>query len=86
MTAFDFSQKEIARAFGTVLRTVRQERGISQDRLAEICGLDRTYPSLVERGLRTPKLFTLLTLASALDISPGRLVVETDRRLRGERS
>jgi ribosome-binding protein aMBF1 (putative translation factor) len=42
-----YNNREIARAFGQVLRTARTDRGISQDRLSEICDLDRTYPSLL---------------------------------------
>ena len=84
MAAFNFSRREVARAFGAALRATRQARGISQDRLSEICEMDRTYPSLVERGLRTPRLFTILILEQALNIEPGWLVTQTLRRMRGE--
>jgi transcriptional regulator with XRE-family HTH domain len=70
----------VARAFGLALRAARVEWGISQDKLGEICDVDRTYPSLVERGLRCPTLATLLRLADALAAEPSQLVTETVKR------
>lgn len=58
-----------AKIFGQVLRDLRDQRDLSQARLAELTGLDRTYISLLERGLRQPTLGTLLVLAKALDVS-----------------
>lgn len=77
----EYRKFDVARAFGLALRAARVERGISQDRLSEICDLDRTYPSLVERGLRCPTLTMLLRLADALAVEPSRLVTETVERL-----
>jgi transcriptional regulator with XRE-family HTH domain len=71
----------VARAFGSVLREARGERGMSQDKLSEVCDFDRTYPSLLERGLRCPTLTMLLRLADALAVEPARLVAETIKRL-----
>ncbi len=77
-----YRKRDIARAFGMALRAVRQERGISQDLLSEICDLDRTYPSLLERGLRGPTVAMLLRLGDALDVEPSRLIADTVERLR----
>lgn len=79
--ATPYGKRDIARAFGSALRAARVERGLTQDRLCELCDVDRTYPSLVERGLRCPSLAMLLRLASALRIDPTRLITETVRRL-----
>jgi transcriptional regulator with XRE-family HTH domain len=57
-------------AFGDVIRDLRNRRGISQESLALLCGLDRTYISGIERGTRNPSLANILKLASALDTSP----------------
>ena len=62
------------RAFGQVLRLRRTTAGMSQERLAEESGLDRTYISLLERGLRQPTLITILQLSSTLRISPVSLI------------
>lgn len=56
--------------FGKVLKMIRVENKVSQDALADLCELDRTYISLLERGLRQPTITTLFKLAEALKISP----------------
>jgi transcriptional regulator with XRE-family HTH domain len=61
-------------SFGLVLRATRTERGLSQERLALDCGLDRTYISLLERGLRQPTLTTLVVLGQALNTEAAELV------------
>jgi len=77
-----YRKRDIARAFGLALRAARVERGISQDKLSEICDLDRTYPSLLERGLRGPTMSMLFRLANALSMEPALLFNETAERLR----
>lgn len=63
--------------FGQVLRRLRTEREISQSDLAFECGLDRTYISLLERGLRQPTLTTLVLLGGALKVDAAELVRQT---------
>jgi transcriptional regulator with XRE-family HTH domain len=85
MSAFSrYGRSQVARAFGATLRAARLQRGVSQDRLGVLCGFDRTYPSLMERGKRHPSLHMLLRLADALDSTPEQLVTDTVKRLRGE--
>lgn len=64
--------------FGQILKSKREERQISQEKLAELCGLHRTYISLLERGIRQPTLATLFKLATALKISPSKLISELE--------
>ena len=71
-----------AAAFGEVLRELRRDRGMSQEALAEACGCDRTYPSLLERGLRTPTLTSMVRLADALQVAPAEIVDRVYARLR----
>lgn len=40
--------------FGVVLTELRKRKKLSQEQLATDCGLDRTYISLLERGMRQP--------------------------------
>jgi transcriptional regulator with XRE-family HTH domain len=72
----------VVRAFGQALRAERARKGISQDRLGELCDLDRTYPSLLERGLRGPTVVMLLRLSSGLGVEPEQLLADMLARLR----
>lgn len=54
---------------GKRIKTLREERGLSQEKFAEKCGFDRTYISLIERGKRNPSYTNLLKVAEGLEIS-----------------
>ena len=69
------------KAFGCVIRQTRQEKGVSQEALAEIASVDRSYMGRIERGETTPSLTLIFKLAEALDVSAGDLLVETKRLL-----
>jgi transcriptional regulator with XRE-family HTH domain len=60
--------------FGRKLREVRETRGISQERLAELAGLHRTYVSSVERGKRNISLLNIEKLAVALGVPLTKLM------------
>ena len=60
--------------FAHRLRTLRLERGLSQEALADIAQLDRTYVSSCEAGRRNVTLRTICRLAAALQVDPGVLV------------
>jgi transcriptional regulator with XRE-family HTH domain len=79
-------QRQVAKAFGAVLKAARRHVGISQEYLAELADIDRTYPSLMERGLRQPTIGRVIAIAYALRIEPGKLVTMTAARLRGDES
>jgi transcriptional regulator with XRE-family HTH domain len=66
--------RSVARAFGAVLKAARKAKGLSQEELAADAAIDRTYPSLLERGLREPTLTVLFQLGTALDCAPAALV------------
>ena len=55
-------------AFGKALREQRTKKGFSQEKLALDSGLDRTFISLLERGLRQPSLATVFQLSEALNL------------------
>lgn len=65
--------------FATALKHYRELAKISQEELAASSGLDRTYISQLERGLKSPTLNTLERLASCLDVNVQYLL----RRPRG---
>ncbi|MGH8140830.1 MAG: helix-turn-helix domain-containing protein [Steroidobacteraceae bacterium] len=70
-------RQKVAIAFGRVLRETRRQKGLSQEDLAGAGEFDRTYPSLLERGLRTPTLTVIFQLAEVLEISAASLVTKT---------
>ena len=67
-------QKGPDRAFGEALKEVRRERGLSQMDLYLASGIDRTYISLIERGIRSPTIRMIARFAKYLKISPSELV------------
>ena len=64
---------DIERAFGAAVRSFRQERGWSQDDLADRAGLQPTYVSDLERGRRSPGMSTQARLASAFGVKVWQL-------------
>ncbi len=73
---------QIAGAFGRALRRQREKQRLSQEGLALSAGVDRTFVSQMERGIRQPTLTTLWKLASALELSPAALVARFERLMR----
>ena len=70
-----------ANAFGQSLRYFRTNFKISQERLSQESGLDRSYISLLERGLRQPSLNTILQISKALNISSVELIKKVEELL-----
>ena len=64
---------EILRLFGERLRELRTERNLSQERLAELAGLDRNYIGQIERAERNVALVNIVRIAKALEVGPGEL-------------
>lgn len=65
---------DIIHAFGARLQKIRKDSGLSQEKLAELSGLHRTYISSLERGSRNPTLITMQTIACALNVEISFLV------------
>lgn len=64
----------ILASFGLKLKKLRNSKNLSQEKLAEITGLHRTYISSLERGNRNPTLLTLQSLSKALDVNVSELL------------
>ena len=62
-------KSEILLKYGQVVRKIRLEKGISQETLADISGLHRTYMSDVELGKRNVSLENIDRIANALEVS-----------------
>jgi transcriptional regulator with XRE-family HTH domain len=63
-------------ALGGAIRRLRQERGMSQEKLALLSEVDRSYVGRVERGDNNVALLTLVKVADALEISVAELMAE----------
>lgn len=58
------------------IRFLRQQKSLSQEEFAEICGIHRTYVGSVERGERNVTLSTLELFATALGVSVPNLLTK----------
>lgn len=63
--------RNVTLVVGARLRHGREHAGLSQEKLGEVAGLDRSYVSLVERGMVNPTVTTVVRLATAIGINPG---------------
>lgn len=69
---------DIGLIFGEVLRRHRSKTDISQEELAFRAGVDRTFVSRLERGIRQPSITTVIGIGRALGVSAAKLVQETE--------
>lgn len=70
----------LSEALGLVVRDARLNAGLSQERLAELAGLHRTYISELERGLTSISVRKLERLARALEMRPYAVVKAAEER------
>ncbi len=61
---------ELTIQFGQLVRKYRKERSMSQEQLALLCNMDRSYLGRIERGEVNPTLEKIYELAIALDMHP----------------
>ncbi|HLN58934.1 MAG TPA: helix-turn-helix transcriptional regulator [Thermoanaerobaculia bacterium] len=71
------TQRDLRR-FGSRIRELRTRAGLSQEDLADLVRLHRTYIGGIERGERNVGLLNLLRLARALRVSPSVLLEGLD--------
>lgn len=64
--------------FGEVLKTRRMALGVSQEELAFRAGVDRTFVSRIERGIRQPTITTIFLLSQALGVAASELVKDVE--------
>jgi transcriptional regulator with XRE-family HTH domain len=63
----------IKEKLGQRIRKLREEEGLSQEKFAHKCGLDRTYIASIEKGRRNVSLVNIKKIADAFDISVSEL-------------
>jgi ribosome-binding protein aMBF1 (putative translation factor) len=69
-------KREDLRRLGERIREQRRTKGMTQENLAQSLDLSVAYVSLIERGGRNPPYTTVLAIARALGVTPGRIVTE----------
>lgn len=70
--------RDVRVAFGLAVRRCRTQVGISQERLAELAGVERAYVSALERGRRNPTLLTQQRIAEALGVTLRQLIGDAE--------
>lgn len=70
-TSFD---ADLARAFGAAVRALRTERGIAQESLANLAGIERSHMGKVERGEHMPTLAIVFKIARGLGCSAAEVM------------
>lgn len=59
---------KLAKDFGNKIREIRKSQGVSQEGLAGLADLDRTYIGGIERGIRNPSLRNIGKIAKSLKV------------------
>jgi transcriptional regulator with XRE-family HTH domain len=71
------NHKPLLRVIANAVRTRRTDLGLSQEELAELAGLHRTYVGAIERAERNITVASLVRLAKALNCDVADLVAKT---------
>ena len=72
----------IEEAFGEAIRDLRKANQISQETLAEISNLDRSFISMLECGHKQPSLITIFQLAKAFNISASNILSLVEEKIK----
>ena len=71
-------KRNLKTAFGSVLKELREEQGLSQQELADYAEIDRTYVFELERGKYYPSLNVVYKIAEVLNVKPHDLIEKID--------
>jgi len=75
-------QKKAATGFALRLREIRRQRGLTQERLAQLAGLHKLAIAKLEQGVQEPTWSTVVALVDALKLNGGDFWVPSRARLR----
>src|SRR3546814_18457153 len=76
-TTFD---AELAQAFGAAVRALRTDRGIAQETLANLDGIERSHMGKIDRGAHSPTLAIIFKIAGELEHSPAALIAYEENK------
>ena len=68
----------LEQAFGNILKQHRKKHQLSQEKLAELCSLDRTFVSELERGVKKPSLKTIFLISKSMNITASDFIREVE--------
>ena len=72
----------LEKSFGEELRKAREQAGLSQEKLGFDSGYHPTYISQLERGMKSPTLKAIFSLAKAVGLRPSNLLKNVETRLK----
>ena len=75
----------IESAFGQVIKELRTKHKISQERLADLSNLDRSFISLLECGHKQPSLITIFQLARAFEITATKIITLVEKKIHSKK-
>jgi len=75
------ASSQMAAAIGRAIQVVRTDRGLSRKEFAARTGLSYSFLSEIENGVKQPSSRTYAVIADALDVAPGALLYDAERRL-----
>lgn len=73
--------KETVTEIGKIIAHYRNEKGISQEALADLAQIHRTYVSQIERGLKCPTIYVLLQISKALEIKLSEMIADLEKTI-----
>jgi len=76
--AVDAAAMDVRLRLGKNLRRLRRAKGLGQEKFALEFGIDRTYVSGIERGVRNPTVTVVQRLADALEVPIAELFAEIE--------
>lgn len=69
--------QDLKKKLALIVKTQRKAMGLSQEGLADLCEIDRTYTSQIERGVANPSLKVLCSLSTVLQLTLSQLLGES---------
>jgi len=73
---------KIAIEIGKIISFHRNERGLTQETLADLANIHRTYVSQIERGLKYPTIYVLIQISKALEVPLSDLIIELEKKIK----
>lgn len=74
------SKYNIRKVFASNVKVVRLSKNMTQEKLADLSGLHRTYISDIERGTRSISLDNIAKIASALEVDVNKLFINEEKK------